>query len=125
MVASVESPVYWAEVGDAQVTGPEIIYETTEKIIQIKSRIQAACDRHKSYTNVRRKPLEFQVGDKVMFKVSPWKGVIHFDKRGKLNPRNYGQRVKRLKQSRIPIIKVSLDVLIVKEVEVVRLDVVL
>ncbi|GKF39843.1 hypothetical protein Tco_0119904, partial [Tanacetum coccineum] len=54
---------------------------------QIKNRIQAARDRKKSYANVRRKPLEFQVGDKVMLKVSPWKGVIRFGKRGKLNPR--------------------------------------
>ncbi|GKA99772.1 putative reverse transcriptase domain-containing protein [Tanacetum coccineum] len=55
------SPVCWVEVGDAQLTRPEIIHETTEKIIQIKSRIQAAHDRQKSYTNVRRIPLKFQV----------------------------------------------------------------
>ncbi|GKE92698.1 putative reverse transcriptase domain-containing protein [Tanacetum coccineum] len=72
------------------LTGPEIIHETTEKIIQIKQRIQAARDRQKSYADVRRKPLEFQVGDKVMLKVSPWKGVIRFGKRGKLNPRYIG-----------------------------------
>ncbi|GKC83315.1 putative reverse transcriptase domain-containing protein, partial [Tanacetum coccineum] len=65
------SPVCWAEVGDSQLTGPEIIHETTEKIIQIKIKIQVACDRQKSYADVRRKPLEFQVGDKVMLKVSP------------------------------------------------------
>ncbi|GJX60249.1 putative reverse transcriptase domain-containing protein [Tanacetum coccineum] len=65
----------------------EIIHETTEKIVQIKSRIQAARDRQKSYADVIRKPFEFQVGDKVMLKVSPWKGVIRFGKRGKLNPR--------------------------------------
>ncbi|GJU48513.1 hypothetical protein Tco_1218068 [Tanacetum coccineum] len=81
------SLVYWAEVGDVQLTGPEIVHETTEKIVQIKSRIQAARDRLKSYADVRHKPLEIQVGDKVMLKVSPWKGVIHFGKRGKLNPR--------------------------------------
>ncbi|GJV97386.1 putative reverse transcriptase domain-containing protein [Tanacetum coccineum] len=80
------SPVCWAEVGDAQLTGPAIIHETTEKIVQIKSRIQAARDRQKSYANIRRKPLEFQVGDRVMLKVSPWKGVVRFGKRGKLNP---------------------------------------
>ncbi|GJS69035.1 putative reverse transcriptase domain-containing protein [Tanacetum coccineum] len=62
------SPVCWAEVGDAQLTGPAIIHETTEKIIQIKSRIQAARDRQKSYANIRRKPMVFQVGDKVMLK---------------------------------------------------------
>ncbi|GKA98343.1 putative reverse transcriptase domain-containing protein [Tanacetum coccineum] len=137
------------EVGDSQLTGLEIIHETTEKIVQIKSRIQAARDRQKIYANVRRKPLEFQVGDKVMLNVSPWKGVIHFSKRGKLNPRYIGpfkiiaivgtvayrlerhkkfeqssiglddklhfieepvkimdREVKRLKQNRIPIVKV-------------------
>ncbi|GJT13814.1 putative reverse transcriptase domain-containing protein [Tanacetum coccineum] len=79
-----------AEVGDSQLTGPKIIHETTEKIVQIKSRIQAARDRQKSYADVRRKPFESQVGDKVMLKVSPWKGVIHFGKWGKLNPRYIG-----------------------------------
>ncbi|GJZ48321.1 putative reverse transcriptase domain-containing protein [Tanacetum coccineum] len=129
---------------DAQLTGPEIIHETTKNIIQIKKRIQAARDRQKSYTDRIHKPLEFQAGDKVMLKVSPWKGVISFRKRGKLNPRYIGpfkilakkcfsdeplaipldeiqiddklnfieepvkimdREVKRLKQSRIPIVK--------------------
>ncbi|GJX38933.1 putative reverse transcriptase domain-containing protein [Tanacetum coccineum] len=89
------SPVCWAEVGDAQLTGPAIIHETTEKIVQIKSRIQAARDRQKSYANIRRKPMVFQVWwsappPKVMLKVSPWKGVVRFGKRGKLNPRYVG-----------------------------------
>ncbi|GKG10886.1 putative reverse transcriptase domain-containing protein, partial [Tanacetum coccineum] len=70
-----QSPVCWAEVRDAQLTGPELIHETTEKIVQIKKRIQATRDRKKSYADVRRKPLEFQVGDKVMLKVLPWKGL--------------------------------------------------
>ncbi|GJZ57686.1 putative reverse transcriptase domain-containing protein [Tanacetum coccineum] len=75
------------EVNTAELlTSPEIIHETTEKIIQIKKRIQAARDRQKSYTDKRRKPSEFEVRDKVMLKVSPWKGVIRFGKRGKLNP---------------------------------------
>nr|GEW54550.1 putative reverse transcriptase domain-containing protein [Tanacetum cinerariifolium] len=84
------SPVCWAEVGDAQLTGPAIIHETIEKTVQIKSRIQAARDRQKSYANIRRKPLEFQVSDGVMLKVSHWKGVVRFVKRGKLNPRYFG-----------------------------------
>ncbi|GKC84773.1 putative reverse transcriptase domain-containing protein [Tanacetum coccineum] len=63
------SPVCWAEVGDVQLTGPEIIHETTEKIVQIRQRLQAARDRQRSYANVRRKPLEFQVRDRVMLKV--------------------------------------------------------
>nr|GEX62795.1 putative reverse transcriptase domain-containing protein [Tanacetum cinerariifolium] len=64
-----QSPVCWAEVGDAQLTSPELFHETTKKIIQIKQRIQAARDRQKSYADVRRKPLEFQFGDRVMLKV--------------------------------------------------------
>ncbi|GJX34779.1 putative reverse transcriptase domain-containing protein [Tanacetum coccineum] len=66
------------------------VQETTEKIIQIKKRIQAARDRQKSYADLKRKPMEFQVGDRVMLKVSPWKGVVRFGKRGKLNPRYVG-----------------------------------
>ncbi|GJX33904.1 putative reverse transcriptase domain-containing protein, partial [Tanacetum coccineum] len=68
------SPVCWTEVGDVQLTGPEIVHETTEKIVQIRivqirQRLQAARDRQRSYANVRQKPLEFQVGDRVMLKV--------------------------------------------------------
>ncbi|GKB93258.1 putative reverse transcriptase domain-containing protein [Tanacetum coccineum] len=74
------SPVCWAEVGDVQLTRPEIIHETTKKIVQIRQRLQAARDRQRSYANIRRKPLEFQVGDRVMLKVSPRKGVIRFRK---------------------------------------------
>ncbi|GKC58462.1 putative reverse transcriptase domain-containing protein [Tanacetum coccineum] len=84
------SPVCWAEVGEVQLTGPEIVQETTEKIIQVKQRMQAARDRQKSYADLKRKPMEFEVGDKVMLKVLPWKGVVRFGKRGKLNPRFVG-----------------------------------
>lgn len=84
------SPACWAEVGEVQLTGPELIRETTDKIVQIRSRLQAARDRQKSYADTRRRPLEFQVGDRVMLKVSPWKGLIRFGKRGKLNPRYIG-----------------------------------
>ncbi|GKF57748.1 hypothetical protein Tco_0171285, partial [Tanacetum coccineum] len=59
-------PVCWAEVGDSQLTGPEIIQETTKRIVQIHQRLQAARDRQRSYANVRRKPLELQVGDRVI-----------------------------------------------------------
>ncbi|GKC75777.1 putative reverse transcriptase domain-containing protein [Tanacetum coccineum] len=84
------SPVCWSEVGDSQLTGPELIRETTEKIIQIKNHLLTARSRQKSYADVRRKPMEFDVGDMVMLKVSPWKGVIRFGKRGKLSPRYVG-----------------------------------
>ncbi|GKD52085.1 hypothetical protein Tco_1281061 [Tanacetum coccineum] len=52
--------------------------------------MQADRDRQKSYVDLKRKPMDFQVGDRVMLKVSPWKGVVHFGKRGKLNPRYVG-----------------------------------
>ncbi|GJW03668.1 putative reverse transcriptase domain-containing protein [Tanacetum coccineum] len=84
------SPVCWSEVGDSQLTGPKLILETTEKIVQIKNRLLTACSRQKSYTDNRTKPLEFEVGDMVLLKVSPWKGVIRFGKRGKLSPRYIG-----------------------------------
>ncbi|GKF36744.1 hypothetical protein Tco_0113502 [Tanacetum coccineum] len=81
--------------------------------------MQAARDRQKSYAYLKRKPMEFEVGDKVMLKVSSWKGVVCFGIRGKLNPRFFGpfkfveepieitdREVKRLKQSCIPLVKV-------------------
>nr|GEZ02881.1 putative reverse transcriptase domain-containing protein [Tanacetum cinerariifolium] len=81
------SPVCWTKVGEAQILGPELIQETTEKIVQIKQGMQAARDRQKSYADLKREPMEFQVEDKVMLKVSPQKGVVRFSKWGKLNPR--------------------------------------
>nr|GEU31357.1 putative reverse transcriptase domain-containing protein [Tanacetum cinerariifolium] len=83
-------PICWTEVGEAQLLGPELIQETTEKIIQIKQRMQAAHDRLKSYADLKPKPMEFQIGDRVMLKISPWKGVVRFGKWGKLNPRYIG-----------------------------------
>ncbi|GKA90923.1 hypothetical protein Tco_0812793 [Tanacetum coccineum] len=64
--------------------------ETTEKIVLIKQRIQDAQDRQKRYADLKHKPMEFKVGDMVMLKVSPWKGVVRFIKRGKLNLRYVG-----------------------------------
>ncbi|GKD77189.1 putative reverse transcriptase domain-containing protein [Tanacetum coccineum] len=84
------SPVCWGELGQVQLTGLEIVQETTEKVIQIKKRMQAAHNRQKSYADLKRKLMEFQVGDRVMLKVLPWKGVVHFGKQGKLNPRYVG-----------------------------------
>nr|GEX88761.1 putative reverse transcriptase domain-containing protein [Tanacetum cinerariifolium] len=68
----------------------EIVQETTDKIVQIKERLKVARDREKSYADKRRKPLEFSVGDKVLLKVSPRKGVVRFGKRSKLSPRYVG-----------------------------------
>ncbi|GJW94521.1 retrovirus-related pol polyprotein from transposon TNT 1-94 [Tanacetum coccineum] len=74
--------VCWAEVGQVQLTGLELVQETMERI--------TARNRQKSYAYLKRKPMELQVGDKVMLKVSPWKGVVRFGKRGKLNHRYVG-----------------------------------
>ncbi|GJR94375.1 putative reverse transcriptase domain-containing protein [Tanacetum coccineum] len=84
------SPIMWVEVGEGQLIGPELVQETTEKISQIKDRLKVARDCQKSYADKRRKPLEFSVGDYVLLKVSPWKGVVHFRKKGKLAPRFVG-----------------------------------
>ena len=84
------SPLSWLEVGERQLTRPDIVQETTDKIKTIQERLKAARDRQKSYADNRRKPLEFQVGDKVLLKVSPWKGLLRFGKKGKLSPRFIG-----------------------------------
>ncbi|GJS26029.1 reverse transcriptase domain-containing protein [Tanacetum coccineum] len=84
------SPILWAEVGEGQLIGHELVQETTEKISHIKDRLKAARVRQKSYADKRRKPLEFSVGDYVLLKVSPWKGVVRFGKKGKLAPRFVG-----------------------------------
>ncbi|GJT69878.1 putative reverse transcriptase domain-containing protein [Tanacetum coccineum] len=80
------SPILWAEVKEGQLIGPEIVQETTKKISQIKDRLKAARDHQKSYAEKQRKPLEFSVGDHVLLKVSPWKGMVRFRKKGKLAP---------------------------------------
>ncbi|GKC67404.1 putative reverse transcriptase domain-containing protein [Tanacetum coccineum] len=76
-----------SEVGDSQLTGPELIRDTTKKIVQIKNRLLTTRSRQKSYADKRLKPLEFEVGDMILLKVSPWKGDVRFEKRGKLSPR--------------------------------------
>nr|GEU99092.1 hypothetical protein [Tanacetum cinerariifolium] len=89
-VKSVVRQIMWAEVGEGQLIGHELVQETTENISQIKDRLKAARDRQKSYADKRRKPLEFSVGDYVLLKASPWKGVVHFGKKWKLAHRFVG-----------------------------------
>nr|GEV06029.1 hypothetical protein [Tanacetum cinerariifolium] len=74
------------KVGDSQLTSPEFIREKTEKIVQIKNRLLTTRSRQKSYADRRFKPLEFEVGDMVLLKVSSWKGTVCFGKRKKLSP---------------------------------------
>ncbi|GKE70631.1 putative reverse transcriptase domain-containing protein [Tanacetum coccineum] len=83
-------PIIVAEVGEGQLIGPELVQETTKKISQIKDRLKATRDRQKSYADKRRKPLQFSIGNYVLLKVLPWKGVVRFGKKGKLAPRFVG-----------------------------------
>ncbi|KAA0053234.1 DNA/RNA polymerases superfamily protein [Cucumis melo var. makuwa] len=79
------SPVCWDEVGEQRLMGPELVQSTNEAIQKIKSRMRTAQSRQKSYADVRRKDLEFEVGDKVFLKVAPMRGVLRFERRGKLS----------------------------------------
>ncbi|GJT71949.1 hypothetical protein Tco_1031235 [Tanacetum coccineum] len=81
------SPVLWAEIGGSSWTGLELVQETTDKVVLVKEKPKAARDRQKSYVDYRHKPLEFEVRDRVLLKVTPWKGVVHFEKKGKLASR--------------------------------------
>ncbi|GJW53602.1 hypothetical protein Tco_0097687 [Tanacetum coccineum] len=82
--------VLWAEIGERKLIGPELVQKTTDKVVLIKEKLKAARDRQKSYADNRRKPLEFEVGDQVLLRVSPWKCVMCFGKKGKLAPRYVG-----------------------------------
>ncbi|KAA0036633.1 pol protein [Cucumis melo var. makuwa] len=84
------SPVCWGEVGEQRLMGPELVQSTNEVILKIRSRMHTAQSRQKSYADVRRKDLEFEVGDKVFLKVAPMRGVLRFERRGKLSPRFVG-----------------------------------
>ncbi|KAL0551810.1 hypothetical protein IC582_010899 [Cucumis melo] len=87
---SCRSPVCWGEVGEQRLMGPELVQSTNEAIQKIRSRMHTAQSRQTSYADVRRKDLEFEVGDKVFLKVAPMKGVLRFERRGKLSPRFVG-----------------------------------
>ncbi|KAL0556805.1 hypothetical protein IC582_005322 [Cucumis melo] len=84
------SPICWGEVGEQRLMGPELVQSTNEAIQKIRSRMHTAQSRQKSYADVRRKDLEFEVGDKVFLKVAPMRGVLRFERRGKLSPRFVG-----------------------------------
>ncbi|KAI3780622.1 hypothetical protein L2E82_10607 [Cichorium intybus] len=88
--APCRTPTCWTEVGEKPLAGPEIVAQTEEKIKLIRENLKVAQNRQKQYADRRVKPIEFQVGDMVMLKVSPWKGLIRFGKKGKLSPRFIG-----------------------------------
>ena len=84
------SPLCWTGVGESSITGPDIIKDTTEKVSLIRQRLLTAQSRKKSYADVRRRPLEFEIGDHVFLKVMPKRGVVRFGKHGKLSSRFIG-----------------------------------
>ena len=77
-------------MGESSITGPDLIRDTSEKVSLIRQRLLTAQSLQKSYADVRRRPLEFEVGDHVFLKVMPTRGVVWFGKRGKLSPRFIG-----------------------------------
>ncbi|XP_016433286.1 uncharacterized protein LOC107759789 [Nicotiana tabacum] len=80
------SPIGWFEVGEAELLGLDLVYQTMEKVNLIQRHLKTAQSRQKSYSDVRHRDLEFQVDDWVFLKVSPMKGVMRFGKKGKLSP---------------------------------------
>jgi hypothetical protein len=84
------SPLYWDELDERRILGPDIVQDTIDKVALIRQRLSAAQDRQKNYADVRRRNLEFTEGDKVFVRVAPMKGVTRFGKKGKLNPRYIG-----------------------------------
>ncbi|XP_070029065.1 uncharacterized protein [Nicotiana sylvestris] len=84
------SPIGWFKVGEAEFLGPNLVQQTMEKVKLIRDRLHTAQSRQKSYVDVRRRDLEFDVEDWVFLKVSPMKGVKRFGKKGKLSPRYVG-----------------------------------
>ncbi|KAG8475376.1 hypothetical protein CXB51_031882 [Gossypium anomalum] len=84
------TPLYWTELKENQIYGVDLIKETEEKVKVIRDCLKAASDRQKSYADLKRKDIEFQVGDKVFLKVSPWKKVLRFGRKGKLSSRFIG-----------------------------------
>ena len=84
------TPVCWDEVGERRLIGPELVQVTLNKIQIVRDRLKIARDRQKSYADKRRRDLQFKVDDWVFLKVSPWKGVLRFGRRGKLRPRYIG-----------------------------------
>ena len=90
------SSICWTEVGESSITGPDLIRDTSEKVSLIQQRLLTAQSRQKSYADVRRRPLEFEVEDHVFLKVMPKRGVVRFVReesyrRGLLGPSRYSR----------------------------------
>ena len=84
------TPLCWTELSEKKIIGLDLIQETEEKVKRIRERLKLATDRQKSYADMRRKDIRYEIGEKVFLKVSPWKKVMRFGKKGKLSPRFIG-----------------------------------
>ena len=84
------TPLCWTELSEKKVIGPDLIRETEEKVKMIRERLKVATDRQKSYADMKRKDIRYEIGEKVFLKVSPWKKVMRFGRKGKLSPRFIG-----------------------------------
>ena len=80
----------WTELDEHEITGPNLVKDMEEKVQIIQQRLKVASDRQRSYANLKRKDIEYEVGDKVFLKVSPWKKILYFGRKGKLSPRFIG-----------------------------------
>ncbi|KAK5794111.1 hypothetical protein PVK06_035313 [Gossypium arboreum] len=84
------TPLFWTELGESKIFGVDLIRDAEQKVKVIRERLKIASDRQKSYADLKRKDIEYQVGDKVFLKVSPWKKILKFGRKGKLSPRFVG-----------------------------------
>ena len=84
------SPVYWDDVGERKILGPELVQQTKESVELIRDKLKAAQDRQRKYADPTRKDIHSEPGEPVLLKVSPWKGLTRFGKKGKLSPRFVG-----------------------------------
>ena len=84
------SPLCWIELSEKKIIGPDLIQETEEKVKMIRERLKVATDRQNSYADMKRKDVHYEIGKKVFLKVSPWKKVMRFGRKGKLSPRFIG-----------------------------------
>ena len=93
------TPMCWTELNEHKVIGPDIIKDTEEKVHVIRQRLKAVSDRQKSYADLKRKDIKYEVGDKVFLKVSPWRKVLRFGKKGKSRPRFIGPHMRFWRES--------------------------
>ncbi|KAK5839433.1 hypothetical protein PVK06_008221 [Gossypium arboreum] len=84
------TPLFWTELSEGKFFGVDLVKDAEQKVRVIRESLKAASDRQKSYADLKRKDIEYQVGDKVFLKVSPWKKVLRFGRKGKLSPRFIG-----------------------------------